>query len=1046
MIRKNTTNGNWGLDRIDQFHLPLNNTYVCSRSGSNVDVCVVSTGIAKNHSEFSLTTVNTLYDFRNSLSPSNTNYVNQNSIFYGYDDHGLGTFLSSIITGLNHGVATKANLYSVKVFDQNLNFNIEHLFESLDKILDFHLHKPVFRPTILCLPFSDINYSLILKNKIKQLYDSGIIIIGSAGNKGINVENSFPANLEEVIAIAGSDFNDNFMNPAQLSDPSFSHQILYEKGNSNFGEKIFVIAPGFRIKGAWIPKNINPLNIFQGKIYDTNIISGNSVACAFVVGVACLYFQENPYASSLDFKEFIKKTSSKNVLKINREFSSTPNRLLRMPYTNVSITWSIEDNSFLGVFNEGDEINEKIESNIVDVTGRRIKPTYKIISGSLPPGVSLHSDGTISGKISSINNYFPGYNSIKNLPPLEQQLYSKNQIGYVDFTFTILAEYDFISSTRNLKIRVIDLNDPPVWYSDNILDINTVYPSAIFYYKNFVDIDISNNIIDSNNDNIQFTILNNILPPNLTLTVSGRIKGTVESIFPSSLNYPISSGLIEKNYYFTIRATDGYEKTDKWFKLTVYRNNINNSPPQILTNNLSNLGDFIKGIPLFINIEVNDNDSDNIQLIEVSADLSGLNISSNIFFGLPKGLKITRNGIEGIIDSSVPIGDYYFGIAAFDGWDEDRKTFFLSVREISVTAFNSFINLQWITTSGSLGYIYEFYPSYFSVKGISIDNSPIKYKLVSTPNSLPPGLMLDEDTGLIKGITGYVSADKTFNFIIEIYKSNEPSISLARKFSITVKKIWGRSISEFHYYLRSEEKFLIQNFILSRIQENDLIPKDILYRFGDENYDKSIDPKIFIISGTEIFNDQQLFDIFNVEKNSPTKLYKSYFRPLNVRLGNFKNAVVRDFSGNLISEIIYIEVYDENENTIGVDASSKIVYMNPNSNHPMDEFYVSNIETWRNKIKLDGGLVNNKEKLPLWMISPQLSANSTDALGYTMGIELFYVKIGTSRNITFSLNQRFRNEIYGKKIIIDSLVYEEIDNLNKPKKRIIKFPPGDYKY
>lgn len=1046
MIRKNTTNGNWGLDRIDQFYLPLNNTYISSRSGSNVDVCVVSTGIAKNHSEFEMISVNTLYDFRNSLPTSNTNHVDQNSIFYGYDDHGLGTFLSSIITGKNYGVATRANLYSVKVFDQNLNFNVDHLLEALDKILDFHLNKPVFRPTILCLPFSDIDYSLTLKNKIKQLYDSGIIIIGSAGNKGINVENSFPANLNEVIAIAGSDFNDNFMNPTQLNDPSFHQYVLYERGNSNFGEKIVVVAPGFRIKGAWILKNQNSLITNQEKISDTNIISGNSVACAFVVGVACLYFQENALASSLDFEEFLKKTSSKNVLKINKQFSSTPNRLLRMPYTNVSIIWSIDDNSFLGAFNEGDEINEKIESNIIDVTGKKINPKYKIISGSLPPGISLLNDGTISGRISPINGSFPGYISVNDLHPSQQQLFSKNQVGYVDFSFTVLAEYDFISSTRNLKIRVIDLNDPLEWHSDNILDINTTYPSANFYYKNFVDIDISNNIVDLNNDNIQFMVLNNFLPPNLTLTISGRIKGTVESIFPSGLKYPVSSGLIEKNYYFTIRATDGYEKTDKWCKLTVYRNNVNNSPPQIITNNLSSLGNFTKGIPIFINIEVNDNDLDDIQLLEVSADLSGLNVSSNIYLGLPKGLKVTKNGIEGIIDSNVPIGDYYFSIVAFDGWSEDKKTFFLSVRDISVTALNSFINLQWITTSGSLGHIYETYPSYFHVKGISTDNSPIKYRLISPLNSLPPGLTLDENTGLIKGITGYVSADKNFDFIIEIYKTHEPSITLSRKFSITVKKIWGRPISEFSYYLRSEDKFLIQNFILNRARENNLISEDILYRFGDENYDKSINPKIFIMSGTEIFSDQQLFNLFNVEKNSPTKLYKSYFRPLEVRLGSFKNANVRDFSGNLISEIIYIEVYDENKNTLGVDVSSKIVYVNPNINHPMDEFYVSNIKTWRNKIKLDGGIVNNREKLPLWMISPQLSANSTDALGYTMGIELFYVKIGASKNITDFLNQKFKNEIYGKKIIIDNLVYEEVKTSSKPKKRIIKFPPGDYKY
>ena len=42
----------WGLDRMDQRDLPLNNSYVYNASGSGVTAYVIDTGIRITHSEF----------------------------------------------------------------------------------------------------------------------------------------------------------------------------------------------------------------------------------------------------------------------------------------------------------------------------------------------------------------------------------------------------------------------------------------------------------------------------------------------------------------------------------------------------------------------------------------------------------------------------------------------------------------------------------------------------------------------------------------------------------------------------------------------------------------------------------------------------------------------------------------------------------------------------------------------------------------------------------------------------------------------------------
>ncbi len=1047
MIKKNTINGNWGLDRIDQFYLPLDNFYVTSKSGSNVDVCIISSGIAKNHSELSLVSVNTLYDFRNSLPTNNSNYVDNSSVFYGYDDNGHGTFIASIITGRTVGVGTKINLFSVKSFDRNLNFNINNILEGLDSVLNFHLTKTTFNPTVLCLPFSDLEYSKSLENKLIQLYAAGVIIVASAGNKGIDVKDSFPANMPELIIVAGSDKNDNFMNPAQQNDPSFKIKSLNFKGNSNYGEKIDIIAPGFRIKGAWLPTNINhQQNLFlnQQKISDYVEMSGNDVACAFVVGAVCLYLQDNQSATLADVRNFLILNSSKNVLKIRKNFEKTPNRLLRIPYKTTNAIWSVKNNAILGEFNEGDNVLLAIESFINDTSGKKVVPKYSLYSGTLPPGITLDNNtGIINGTAPLIDELTPGYISKNSLPIEEAVQFSNNQIGYVDYNFSILADYGFESSSIDLKIRIIDLNEPPFWLFEDYLNINSIFSSNTFFYKNWVNIDISNIILDNNNHNIVFSLLNNSLPENLSITSSGKIVGTVKQIFHENLQYPPhASSLISKDYYFTIRATDGFEKIDKWCKITIYRDGSNNSPPQIQNNSyeVSSLGDFSKGVPVVILLDIEDDNNDPLIIYEVSADVSGVDVSAgNVFFGLPKNLKIIDNRIEGIIDYSNVVGDYYFGIAVFDGWDETRKTFYLRVNEIDVSALNSFANLQWITTSGKLGDIYETYVSHFSVKGVSVDNAPIIYSLISSSNSLPPGLTLDNHTGYIKGKVGYVTSDTEYNFTVKLAKLSAPSIFLTRNFSIKVLKKWGQPISEFYYYFSGIDKFALQNLIKNDIYELNIVSSSILYRIEDENYDCSLNPKMFLVGGINLKTEDELFDAFNVESSSNTTFKKSYFREINVRLGKFNIANVRNNKGEVTSELIYLEIYDENFNALGVTTSSKIFYENPNPHHVIDKFYVTGIKTWRNKIIFDFGFVNNNEKLPLWMISPQVSANANDELGFVSGIEIIYVIPGAGNNIAYGLNNMFGDRFFGKMIKINRLVYEDLTDVNKPIKKLIKF-------
>lgn len=43
---------NWGLDRIDQRQLPLDNIYSPTYDGTGVDIYIIDTGITLEHNEF----------------------------------------------------------------------------------------------------------------------------------------------------------------------------------------------------------------------------------------------------------------------------------------------------------------------------------------------------------------------------------------------------------------------------------------------------------------------------------------------------------------------------------------------------------------------------------------------------------------------------------------------------------------------------------------------------------------------------------------------------------------------------------------------------------------------------------------------------------------------------------------------------------------------------------------------------------------------------------------------------------------------------------
>ena len=238
-------------------------------------------GINYNHSEFHNNRA--LYTGYDTVD----NYYN--TTLRGRDCHGHGTHVASLACGKLHGVAIKANCYSVRVLNCSGFAPWSVIIDGLNSAATNITNKNPRRPAIISMSLSGPNSSLV-NNVSSNIINIGIPIVASAGNRRGDACNHSPAGAPDVITVASSSQGDDVS--------SFT----------NGGSCVDIFAPGSDVIGA---------DYRCSECTCTLTKSGTSMATPLVSGVIALYLQQQPLVTPFEIAEKLSEDCLMNVLNFN---------------------------------------------------------------------------------------------------------------------------------------------------------------------------------------------------------------------------------------------------------------------------------------------------------------------------------------------------------------------------------------------------------------------------------------------------------------------------------------------------------------------------------------------------------------------------------------------------------------------------------------------------------------------------------------------------------------------------------------------------------
>ena len=271
---------------------------------------------------------------------------------------------------------------------------------------------------------------------------------------------------------------------------------------------------------------------------------------------------------------------------------------------------------------------------------------------------------------------------------------------------------------------------------------------------------------------------------------------------------------------------------------------------------------------------------------------------------------------------------------------------------------------------------------------------------------LPNGLIIGRTTfeyfSIDKGTTTFdknkVQFDNVYQFTVTAVDDRDPAIyintgTVEDDMTFTVRVNNYNKTPFENVYLKALPSQAQRTEFNKLLENNDIFPEQLMYRPADPWFGRAKDIKFLFAAGMNP----------NLAATYIESMQNNHYNK-RISLGDVKTAVSLDENFKVKYEVVYVEIVDTLVNDQGKSIAKKIDRFGevkaPYKTLPFTQIYPNSLDNMKSEIATLG--YANRGAIPDWMLDPQEDGR---VLGFTRGVVLAYTVPGASKLIAFRLAQ-----------------------------------------